>query len=771
MIRSFLLFALSFITLGTHAQYARPKPYETDYTLVHTGATLYNIEHNNSFYKFSTSFNDEYIMAATDTLPECETLCTKKTRCLGMAHYYDENNSEICNLLTNLGDVVHTNVNVSSYKKVKYFQNTDLHSLRGKVLDTYTNIQIKNHTLYLDLNFNGVLDQGEPRNTTTTDGDFMFSNLSVNNYLIREIQDDNCIQLVPGVRGINGIGRGSGYVDNAVEYYYAGHHTNMHFNGGRITNRETGEFTRKTSVLWYSYNKRDDMFVSFYPEYHIVYAFVDEAIIDGPGTDIVVTTFLKSTTSAHISVSNNNVDFEYIGILNGSAPSPHNFDLGDINYDKHVTYVLFHFFDTQADERDHSDHKYEPLNIATIFGKRTSLAQPSFGIFSSVPQKEKDSLIFIKDCHYKWGCSPYCIFGNIKKSEIDSCMTGCNLWAKSNTCKCYNYKEYNVPFKGSNFSYDHCLDGCKYAINREIFPDYTLRTNTVGVNSHIIKNNKCNKTANQQCFLDDIEICSSMNNCSAISFNSTYYGMMFDSYEFLNDNSSIFLVKNEHLGDNELDNYKYTTSLTSTPTSTPSTSGTSTPTSTPSTSGTSTQTSTPSTSETSTPSTSETSTQTSTQTSTPSTSGTSTPSTSGTSTPSTSGTSTPTNITNNNTKSKVNLGPNIPLIIIFAVFMMAILLIGICHITMRLKSKKGNKHEYSYTNPIYAFNGNTLDRSDGQQTNEPNENIDSFYDDAVPPNENQLYTDVVPDISASYSKDQLNRYKLGLDPLPPFQTS
>ena len=90
---------------------------------------------------------------------------------------------------------------------------------------------------------------------------------------------------------------------------------------------------------------------------------------------------------------------------------------------------------------------------------------------------------------------------------------------------------------------------------------------------------------------------------------------------------------------------------------------------------------------------------------------------------------------------------------------------------MRLKSKKGNKHEYSYTNPIYAFNGNTLDGSDRQPTNEPNENIESFYDDAVPPNENQLYTDVVPDISASYSKDQINRYKLGLDPLPPFQTS
>ena len=475
MIRSFLLFVASFFSIGTDAQYARPKPYETNYTLVHTGATPYNIANNNSFYKFSTSFEHEYIMATTDSLAKCKTLCTKKTLCLGISHYYDENNTEYCNLLTNLGDVTHTHVNVSCYKKVKYFKNTDLHSLKGKVIDTYTNKQIKNHTVYLDLNFNGVLDEAEPYNTTTTDGDFMFSNLSVNNYLIREIQDDNCIQLVPGVRGINGIGRGSGYIDNVVEYYYDGHHTNAHFDGGRITNRAMGEFTPKTSVLWYSYNKRDNMFVSFYPDYKIVYAFVDEAIIDGPGTDIIITTFLKSTTNAHVSVSNNAVEFEYLGILNGSAPSPHEFDLGDIKYAKHVTYISFHFYEDydhgqqKHDQDTDTDHECEPLNIETIFGKRTSLAQPSFGIFSSVPQKEKDSLIFIKDCHYKWGCSPYCIFGNIKKSDIDSCMVGCNLWKSSNTCNCHDYKAYNVQFYGGNFSYDHCLDGCKYAINRENF--------------------------------------------------------------------------------------------------------------------------------------------------------------------------------------------------------------------------------------------------------------------------------------------------------------
>ena len=45
-----------------------------------------------------------------------------KTRCLGLAHYYDENNNEYCNLLTNLGDVSHTQVNISCYKKIAYLK-------------------------------------------------------------------------------------------------------------------------------------------------------------------------------------------------------------------------------------------------------------------------------------------------------------------------------------------------------------------------------------------------------------------------------------------------------------------------------------------------------------------------------------------------------------------------------------------------------------------------------------------------------------------------
>ena len=740
MIKSFLMGALSFFSLSLLGQTKTPT--EINYTLVHTGATPYNIENNNSFYKFSTSFSDKYIIETVDTLSDCKTLCTKKTLCLGIADYYDENNEEHCNLLSKLGDISNTYVNVTCYKKVSYYENIDLHSLQGKVLDTYYENQTTVHKVFIDLNMNGIFDNNEPSNTTNFEGDFIFTNLSVNNYLIREVQEDNCIQLVPGIRGINGIARGSGYVDNVVDYYFDGHHTNAYFNGGIITNRETGEFVSKTNVLWYTYNKRDDRFVSLYPEYSVVYAFVDEAIIDGPGTDIVITTFLNSTTNAHVSVSKDNIYYEYLGVLNGSMPSPHTFDLDDIDYDEHVAYLSLHFFNIQMDEHPNnsmfntSNNDYQPLNIATIYGKKESLAQPSFGIFSSVPQKSNDRLIFIKDCHYDWGCEPYCIFGKINDSDIKSCFTGCELWERTTTCKCSNYKNYNIIFKGDNFNEENCLDGCKYAINREIFPDYTLRTNTGGVTHHKLLDNNCNYTSNKQCFLDNIMICSSSDNCSAISFNDTYYGMMFDSFEFLDDNNTIFLVKNEHLGDNELENYGYTTSQTSTPTSSATSSPTTSATSSATTSATSSATSSPTSSATSSPTSSAT--------------------TSATSSPTFSATTSQTIMTiqkrENNIKEKGLGYVDIVFIVIASCLLFFVILL---FFTLATKRKPDNRPSFSYANPIYSY-----DDENNTISEENNEN-NSFYNDAPP---------MATTYSNFTAEEQTNRYKLGLDPLPPSQT-
>ena len=683
-----MLFAFSFFSLGVNTQSTTPS--EISYTLMHTGATPYNIENNNSFYKYSTSFNAEYIMTTTDTLQECKEICKTRTICLGLAHYYDENNIEHCNLLTNLGDVSVTNVNVSCYKKVSYLRNTDLHSIAGKVIDTYTELQSNIHKVYIDVNLNGVFDNDEPFNVTNVDGKFLFTNLSVNNYLVRELQGDNCIQLVPGIRGINGIVRGSGFVDNVVEYYFDGHHTNAHFNGGMITNIETGEFTPKTDVLWYSYNNRDNMFVSFFPKYNITYAFVDETIIDGPGSDIVITTFLNSTTNAHVSVSDNNLDFEYVGILNGSLQSPHELDLGNINYTKHVAYISFHFFELEDD--------YNSLNIITINGKIDSLGTPSFGMFASVPQKKEDRLIFVKDCHYGWGCDPYCIFGKLEKDQIDSCFVGCKMWEKTTSCKCSNYDEYNIEFDGNEFHTEHCIDGCRYAINRDIFPDYTIRLNTGGVKRHNFLNNVCNDTSDQNCFLSDLKICSSLNNCSAISFNDSSYGMFFDSYVFLDDNSSIFLVKNDHLGDNELEDFKYTTSMTSTPT------------------------------------------------------------TSMTSTPQT--TVYTVEQEQNYNKKSHNLSYIDIILIVVACCMLVSFIIML--LSFRKRNKVDNRPSFTYSNPIYSYdnNNNIVEEND--------ENDNTFYDEAVQQNGTQYYNDVDPKHTIQQAEEQKNRYKLGLDPLPPF---
>ena len=71
---------------------------------------------------------------------------------------------------------------------------------------------------------------------------------------------------------------------------------------------------------------------------------------------------------------------------------------------------------------------------------------------------------------------------------------------QTTSCKCTNYQKYNIKFDGNDFHDNHCFDGCRYAINRDIYPDYTLRLNTGGVKHNNLLTNVCNYTSNKQCF-------------------------------------------------------------------------------------------------------------------------------------------------------------------------------------------------------------------------------------------------------------------------------
>jgi len=685
----------------------------TDFVVVHTGATPYNIKNNHSFYKFSTSFNSQYTMGTVNTLEECKQQCKVKSKCLGFAHYYDEYGGEHCNMLRNLGDTSTTEMNVTSYKKVLYYKNLEKHSIFGMYLDTFPNTSSVNHTIYLDLNYNGVYDLDEPLTYTNNNNTFKFHNLSIGNYLVREIQNDNCIQIIPGAHGYNTLYNGDGYADNVVEYYHDGHSETRYFSGGFIKDMETGEYEKRDHIQFlYALKDRHNLFISLYPEYKITFSFVDETIVDGTGNDIVIETFLNSTTQAHVSVSDNNVNYEYLGILNSTNKE---FDLSDIGYDKHVAFISLHFFNNEETD------KPPPLNIVSVKGVIESVSSPSYGVFINVPQTI--DLFFLKDCHYEYDCQIYCIFGKANRDEMKSCSVGCDLWKRTKTCDCHNWKEKNVIFNGDSYLLDHCIDGCSYGINMDVFPDYTLKLDASGVHHHQLEKINCNKNPSM-CFIDMLTSCNNNGNCSSLSFNETYSGL-YNRFEYLKENNSIFLVKNTHLGDNELENFLFSTTTTSATSTTTITTSTTT-------SITSTTTSTTSTT------TSITSTTTSATSTTTSTTSTTTSITSTTSTI----------ILSKNSKS--NSSKYSRNIYIVGITMVCIAVI-ICLVVLYKKNKQAivgawnNRDQISYSNPVYM-------------TTTPQTTNDSIlYQD--------IETVTSEDKMLRINAENINRYKLGLIPL------
>ena len=86
----------------------------------------------------------------------------------------------------------------------------------------------------------------------------------------------------------------------------------------------------------------------------------------------------------------------------------------------------------------------------------------------------------------------------------------------------------------------------------------------------------------------------------------------------------------------------------------------------------------------------------------------------------------------------------------------------IATVTYKKRQKEMNgRPSISYNNPIYSYeNGNVVEEDDINTQS-------SFYDDAVQPNNTQYYNDVDPNHNIQNAEEQKNRYKLGLEPLPP----
>ena len=555
-----------------------------DYTLVDSGK-----------YIFSTSLNDTYIINSYDNLETCKDGCSNSSLCVGVSNMYN-NSVQTCNLLTELGTPMSTSLNISSYRKLtRYYDDDDTHTIYGFIETSGLMFELIDTDVYIDMNHNGKHEVDEPI-TTSYNGNFNFTDVKDGTYLIREVTPPTCTQLLPGVWGYGNTIDGDGYVDNIVYL----HTYKNEITGGNLDNSNLS--ISSDFVL----GDNQNTYLTFFPDDTITVSFVDETIIDTPGVDLIINTYNNSSTQAHVSVSHNDVDYVFIGVLNTSNTG---FDLSILNYTQHISYIKLHFF---------GDNHTDGINIVSVKVVDDSIFSPSFGFMVSVPLNPTYTIFFINDCHYWYWCDLHCMFGTLDQNEALSCYSGCQLFDKTYQCKCEEEDviKHEINYTDT-FIKESCVNGCEYEMNQYMFPDFKVYKNSVGTSNPANIINKlnidyCTSNENYNCLNKFRNKCDRRDMCESISIGDNHL-INYNNTERYYDEGSYLIVKSELIGPDGLD-YITTSTTSSTHTSTSTTSSTHTSTST--TSSTHTSTSTTSSTHTSTSTTSSTHTSTSTSSST-----------------------------------------------------------------------------------------------------------------------------------------------------------
>ena len=512
--------------------------------------TLYS---NN--YRFKHALNETYIIDQNNNNTyDCKYDCANTNNCLGIYENYD--NEYYCNLLSNIEGNKKVTEKSNSILKINHLMySLENHSISGFIWDTSTfsnDKRISNVTLYLDINHNGFLDDGEPSIIGNNKDRFIFNNITAGTYLLRQITPDNCVQFFPGLNGSFIIGdnniKGDGYIDNIIRYKHHGHSY-----GGYINN---SNYKIKNDNFSFILGNDNTTFMSFYPNHSMEAIFIDESIINKDGYDLIINVLeSNSSTIANISVSHDDQNFKYLGVLN-SSNSENLYDLDDINYNKQVNYIKLDFIGNN-----------QPLNIINIGAYNNSIYLPPYAYNINVPKKE--SIVFINDCHYDLECSVYCGFNLLNDNDYNSCSYGCDIFEETNVCNCSNNSVLNEDY---NFKHDLCIHGCEYGIQKHIFPNYTLLTNYNGYSESIID---INNTCDVNCLDNLLDSCNSMNECRSLSYSeNNIIGNLFNNYKHTYEKNSFFIVKNNYFDTTQ------TSTGTSTQTSTRTSTGTSTQTST-----------------------------------------------------------------------------------------------------------------------------------------------------------------------------------------------
>ena len=253
---------------------------------------------------------------------------------------------------------------------------------------------IRNVTVFIDLNLNGVFDPGEPYNYTYEEYYFDFYGLPEGSYSIRMINPDGCYQVYPGYLGYDRYYIGDGYVDY-VTYFSDGGNKNYHGIYGGIVDSEQDINPSLDFIL----GDNSSTYLSFYDNYSIILSITNEVIVDMPGNDIYIQDLGNATVDAHVSVSNDGLEYTFLGILNNTVRS---FDLDSINYDIPVRFIRLHFFGHQEE--------IVSRNITGIYGKDNTYYSIPFSYYYDSDSYEP---LFVYDCSHYFECDTYCNY-NVK---------------------------------------------------------------------------------------------------------------------------------------------------------------------------------------------------------------------------------------------------------------------------------------------------------------------------------------------------------------------
>ena len=515
---------------------------------------------------FSTSHDSQYRINNTlDNFENCSHNCAMDKKCLGI---YEELEPEYsCKSLSNLGFPIESNGTSNSYMKITHnnYEKKE-HSISGFLWDTYDMDSNLTSIIYLDLNHNGMLDEGEPKTNGSTLQNFYFDNLAEGFYLVRQIIPDNCNQIYPGLNSSFDVYKGDGYVDNVIRYLHHGHPTHQGAHGGFVG--ETGDYlNRNFSFLTGNDNTT---YLSLYDDYSITLNFIDESVLNRDGLDIFIDIYNNSDIYANVSVSTNNIDYFQIGVLNTSRAYLMNdtfhrqeFDLQD--FKTQVLFIKLDFFGEGS------------INLVRIGVYKHSIYMPAYSNLISVPVPEDEWVFFVNDCHMYYSCTTHCGVNLYYNNDYFSCLEGCDMFKETRRCNCQEYDRpqnvneyYNDYYDDDqigtgDFNYHMCEHGCHYAMQKYVYPDYSVLDNQCGLlNSRMYHEH--NTT------LDNLlDRCNNDTICGSIGLDIHSGGSLYNSHKHIEHINHTFLMKNDHFTTTETSTTNTETSTTNTETSTTNT--------------------------------------------------------------------------------------------------------------------------------------------------------------------------------------------------------